>query len=102
MLWREPVVEHVFALVVAELVAEVTGLAQALAVAVGQLAGLLQLLAVGHDDARVVLGVLQIILCQHRVAGRLSIPRERKIFFGDMRGRAPDLHIRSVGFEAAR
>ena len=61
-----------------------------------------QLLAIRHDDARVMFGVLQIVLCKHRVAGRLRIPGERKILLRDMRRRAPDLHIRSVGFEAAR
>ena len=63
---------------------------------------LLQLLAIGHDDAGVVLGVLQIVLCQHRVAGRLRVARERQIFLGDMCRRAPDFHIRAIGFEAAR
>ena len=43
-------------------------------------ARLLHLVAVGHDDAHVVLGVLQIILCQHRVAGRLSIARSVRYF----------------------
>jgi hypothetical protein len=77
MLGREPVVEHVLAVVVAELVAEVARLAQALAVAVGQLARLLQLLAIGHDDTGVVLRVLEVILGQHRVAGRLGVAGER-------------------------
>jgi hypothetical protein len=102
MLWRKPLVEHVIAaIVIAELVI-VARLAQTLAVAVGHVARLLQLIAVGHDDAGVVLGVLQIILCQHRVAGRLSITRESEILLGDMRRRAPDFYIRAVGFEAAR
>src|SRR5262249_48450030 len=53
--WRmrrlEGFVEQILTLFVAEVIADVTGLAQALAVAIGQLARLLQLLAVGHDDA---------------------------------------------------
>ena len=96
------IVEPLFPLVVAEFVADVTRLAHALAIAVGHVARLLQLLAIGHDDARVVLGVLQIVLCQHRIAGSLRIAGEREILLRDMRRRAPDLHIRSVGFEAAR
>jgi hypothetical protein len=100
MLGREPLVEDVLALIVAELVADIAG--QALAIAVGRVARLLQLVAVGHDDAHVVLGVLQIIFCQHRVTGRLSIARESEILLGDMRWRAPDFHIWPVGFEAAR
>ena len=65
-------------------------------------ARLLQLLAIGHDDAAVVLGVLQIVLGQHRVARGLRVARERQILLGDMRRRAPDFHVRTIGFEAAR
>jgi predicted Kef-type K+ transport protein len=102
MLWRKPLVEHVVAaIVIAELVT-VTRLAQALAVAVGHVARLLQLIAIGHDDAGVVLGMLQIILGQHRVAGRLRIARESEILLRDMCRRASDFYIRPVGFEAAR
>jgi hypothetical protein len=57
------VVEPLFPLVVTEFVAYIARLAHALAVAVGHVARLLQLLAIGHDDARVMLGVLQIVLC---------------------------------------
>ena len=98
----ETFVEQVLALLVAELVADIAGLAQPLAVAIGQLAWLLQLLAIGHDDAVIMLCVLQIVLAEHRVARRLGIARKREIFLGDVRGCAPDLHIRSVGFEATR
>jgi hypothetical protein len=100
----EAVVEHILALLVAELVAvaEIGRPTHALAVAVGEIARLTQLLAVGHDDAVVVLGVLKIILCQHRVAGGLRVTGERKILLGNMRRRAPDLHVRPVGLEAAR
>ena len=76
--------------------------AHALAIAIGHVARLRQLLAIGHDDAHVMLGVLQIVLCKHRIAGRLRIAGERKILLRDMRRRAPDFHIRSVEFEAAR
>ena len=98
---RKAVVQHVVAAI---LVAEVVALAaHALTVAIGHIAALLlQLLAIGHDDAAVVLGMLQIILREHRVAGGLRIASERQIFLGDMRRGAPDLHIRAVGFETAR
>ena len=90
-------------LIVAEVVAVATSPGRdALAVAVHIVALLLQLLAIGHDDADVVLGVLQIVLGEHRVAGRLRIASERQIFLGDMRRRAPDFHIRAIGFETAR
>jgi hypothetical protein len=98
------IIEPLFAFVIAEFVADVTGLgpAHALAIAIGHVAWLGQLLPIRHDDAHVMFGVLQIVLCKHRVAGSLRIPGERKILLRDMRRRAPDLHIRSVGFEAAR
>jgi len=100
---RKAVVQHVVAAIV---VAEVVALARdtdVLAVAIGHVAALrLQLLAIGHDDAAVVLGVLQIILRQHRIAGGLRIASERQIFLGDVRRGTPDLHIRAVGFETAR
>jgi hypothetical protein len=98
------VVEPLFALVIAEFVADLTGLrpAHALPIAIGHVERLGQLLAIRHDDARIMLGVLQIVLCKHRVAGRLRISGERKILLRNMRRRAPNLHIRSIGFEAAR
>jgi hypothetical protein len=102
---RETVVQHVVAaILVAEVVAfALTRDAYALAIAVGHVAALLlQLLAIGHDDAAVVLGVLQIVLREHRVAGGLRVASERKIFLGDMCRGTADLHIRTVGFETAR
>ncbi len=54
----EGFVQQILTLFVAEIIAEVTRLAQALTVAIGQLARLLQLLTVGHDDAVVMLCVL--------------------------------------------
>jgi len=51
------------------------------------------LLAITEDDAIVVLGVLQIVLSEHRIAGRQRIPRQRDVLLGDMRGRAADFHI---------
>ena len=68
-----------------------------MAAAVHPVAALADLLvAEGHDDAVVVLGVLQIVLGQHRIAGGLRIARERHILLGDMRRRAADLHVRPV------
>jgi hypothetical protein len=103
---RKAVIQHVVAaIIVAEVLAlaALAGNADALTVAVGHVAAvLLQLLAIGHDDAAVVLGMLQIILRQHRVAGGLRIASERQIFLGDVRRGAADLHVRAVGFETAR
>jgi hypothetical protein len=64
----EGLVEQILTLIVAELIADVTRFAQPLTVAIGQLARLLQLLAVGHDDAVVMLRVLQIVFAEHRIA----------------------------------
>ena len=50
----------------------------------------------------VVLRVLQIVLCQHRIARSLRVAGKCLIFLGDMRRGAADFHIRSVGLEAAR
>jgi hypothetical protein len=42
------------------------------------------LVAEGHDDAVVVLGVLQIVLSQHRIARGCRIAGERHVLFGDV------------------
>ena len=42
------------------------------------------LIADGHDDAVVVLGVLQIVLGQHWVAGGRRIAGERHVLLGDV------------------
>ena len=102
---RQAVIHHVVAAVfVAEVVAVATlaGYADALAVAVHIAALLLQLVAIGHDDAVVVLGVLQIVLGEHRVAGRLRVASERQVFLGNMCRSAPDFHVGTIGFETAR
>jgi hypothetical protein len=89
----EAVVEHVLAILVAELL---TTLARHAAMAVGHISRLTQLLAIRHDDTGVVLGMLEIVLRQHWIARRLSISCERKILLRNVRRRAPDFHIRTV------
>ena len=99
----QAVVEQIVTVLLAEVLAAFARLARPPhAVAVGKLAGLTQLLAIGHYDAGIVLGVLKVILRQHRVARRLGISRQRKILLGDMRRGAPDFHVRPVGLETAR
>jgi uncharacterized protein YcbX len=56
----------------------------------------------GHDDAVVVLGVLQIALHGDNIAGGLRVARERRVFVGDMRRGAADLHVRAIRFKAPR
>jgi hypothetical protein len=63
---------------------------------------LADLLAVGHDDAIVVLSMLEIVLSQNRVTRRLGIPCQRHVFFGNVSGRAAQLHIRTVTLETPR
>ena len=92
----------VVTVLVAELLTSVARLARALAVAVHALARLIELLAIGHDDANIMLGVLEIVLRKHRIAGRLSIAGEREILLRYMRRRAADFHLRAVGFKTPR
>ena len=71
----EPIVARRI-LVVADLVealAQVARPAAARPAAVHHVAGLIELLAVGHDDAAVVLGMLEVIFRQHGVAARLRL-----------------------------
>jgi len=60
------------------------------------------LLAVGKNDAVIVLGMLEIVFCQHRIARGLCIPCERNVFLGDVRRRATQLHIGTIALEASR
>jgi hypothetical protein len=62
----------------------------------------MELLAVSHDDAAVVFRVLQIVLGQDRISGRLGIARKRDVLLRDVCRSAPDLHVRAVRLEAAR
>jgi hypothetical protein len=59
------------------------------------------LLAIAQDDAVIVLGVLEIVFREDRVAGRERIASQRDVLFSDMRGSAADLHIRTRALEAA-
>lgn len=67
-----------------------------------ELARLLHLLAIGENDAVVVLGVLQIVLGEDGIARGLRIAGERHVFLGDMSRRAADLGIWPGRFEASR
>ena len=104
-LW-EAVFDTIAAVIVAEFVSAVTHLARCAhtltIIAVHALALRIDLLAIGHDDAGVMLGVLQIILCEHRIARRLRVARQSHVFLSYMGRSAPDFHIRAIGFEAAR
>src|SRR5665648_820273 len=55
-----------------------------------------------HDDAVVVLGVLEITLGGHHVAGGQRVARERHVFLGDVRSGPADLHVGAVRFVAPR
>jgi hypothetical protein len=60
------------------------------------------LLAEGHDDAIVVLGVLQIVLSQNGIAARLRVTRKRQIFLCDVGWGSADFDVRPRAFEAPR
>lgn len=81
--------------------AELIEMTHALAVCVGQFAAVLQhlLLTVGDDHAIVVLGVLEIVLRENRVAGCLGISRQRHVLAGYVRRSAADLNVRTIGFK---
>ena len=55
-----------------------------------------------HDDAIVMLGVLEIALGRDHVAGGERVAGERHVFLGDMRRGAPDLHVGPVQFIVPR
>ena len=93
---------HAAAVVVTLVVVLGAVLTQTRAGVAALIARLLQLLTIRHDDAVVVLGVLEIVLSQDRIARGLSIACERQIFLGDVCGRTPDLDVGTIGFKAAR
>ena len=55
-----------------------------------------------HDDAVVMLGVLEIALRRDHVAGSERVARERHVFLGDMRRGPADLHVGAVRFVVPR
>ena len=56
----------------------------------------------GSDDPEVMLGVLEVVLCHHRIARGLGIPRQLQVLFRDVGGIAPHFHVRPVALEIAR
>src|SRR5204863_5266916 len=56
----------------------------------------------GGNDAIVVLGVLEVVLRHHTVAGALRITGQSGVFFGDLLSRSADLHVRAVALVVAR
>jgi len=66
-------------------------------------AALLQhLLAIGQDDPIVVLGMLEIILRQHRISGRLSVACQLDVLLSHVGRGATHLYVGTVRLEAAR
>src|SRR6185437_6983639 len=60
---------------------------------------LAELLLGGRDQAKIVLGMLVVVLGGHRVARRAGVARQLHVFFGDVRGGAANLDVGPVGFE---
>jgi hypothetical protein len=48
------------------------------------------------DDPVIVLGVLEIVLCSHRISACLRVAGKLAVFLGDMLSCAADLYVRSV------
>jgi hypothetical protein len=63
---------------------------------------LAELLLRRRDQAEVMLGMLIIILGRDWVAGTLRVAGKLEIFFGDVRRRSPNFHVRSVGLVHTR
>src|SRR5690606_32869656 len=55
-----------------------------------------------HDDAVVVLGVLEVVLRHHTVTGALRVARQCRVFLGDLLRGSPDVHVGPVALIAAR
>ena len=51
------------------------------------------------DYSQIMLGMLEIVLGHHRIAGGLGIARQLEVFLGDMLGIAADLDVRTVALE---
>jgi len=64
--------------------------------------GLAQVFLRGGDQAEIMLGMLVVVFGGDRVAGALRITGQLQVFLGNVRGIAPDLHVRSVGLVHAR
>ena len=56
----------------------------------------------GRDNAEIMFGVLEIVLCHHRVAARLRVAGQLEILLGDMGGIAANLHVGTGALEIPR
>ena len=56
----------------------------------------------GGDQAKIMFGMLIVILSRYRIAGALRVARELNIFFRNMGGGAADFNVGTVGFVNAR
>src|SRR5437660_229923 len=56
----------------------------------------------GGDDAEIMLGVLQIALRTHGIAGGLRVARQLQVLFCDVLGGTADFHVGPVRFVAPR
>jgi hypothetical protein len=65
------------------------------------LALLLQVCLIRHDEAVIVLGVLEVVLGHDAIAGRVRVARELEILLVDVVRVAADLHIRPVRINRA-
>ncbi len=93
----EPVRQPAYIIVVVEIVAADVSRLAGLA-ALGQ-----SLRGLGRgDQAKIMFGVLEVILGRHRIAPGMSIARKLEIFLRHVMGVAPNLNVRAIGFIGAR
>src|SRR5579883_134149 len=57
---------------------------------------LAELLLRGGNQAKIVLGVLVVVLCRYRIAGSLRITGELEVFLGNVGGSSADLDVGTV------
>jgi len=90
-----------FAVVVVSVVAKIAARIAALLLLIIGLT-LPKLLLRSRNQAKVMFGVLIVILGCDRIAGTLRIAGKLKIFFGDVRCRSPNFYVRSIGLVHTR
>jgi hypothetical protein len=86
-------------IIVAEL-GDVVGAAKALTT-IRHIALANRLIAERHYDAIIMLGMLQIVLRQDRISGRLGVTRQRHVFLGNVSRRATDLDVWAIALKIA-
>jgi hypothetical protein len=59
---------------------------------------LAELFLSGGDQAKIMLSMLVVIFSRNWISRGLGVASKLDVFLGDMIGRAPDFHLRTIGF----